>query len=125
MGTTKYNQIEWILSHVNEEDYHGVTLTTPEEKLQFVADASRTEALYPDNIRRYGSVQNCLANWLQGLPTAIQVPYMNWEILELARGWGYDVSTEGKEDRFLANYWTACAMGIIKACRKYKIKLGA
>jgi len=99
-------------------------LVTPEQKLQFVADASRVEALYSNNIRRYGSVQNCLANWLQGLPTAIQVPYMNWEILELARGWGYDVSTEGREDRFLANYWTASAMGIIKACRKYKIKLG-
>lgn len=131
MSATKYNQHAWILSLIYVSTYTeatgGIDITdqsTDAQKIQHVINAINSEALYPDNLRRYGSVQNCIANWLMGLPSVINIPFMNWEILELAREWGYNVSTPGREDKFLADYWPATAMAIIKAARKYKIKIG-
>lgn len=122
-GKRKYNDIEWIISHMADEDYNGNELATDKSKCEFVAECIRSEACYPDNIKRYGSTQNCISNWLMGLPSSVNIPFTNYDILELAKQWGYDVSTAGKEDQFLENYWNASAMSILKAFKKQGVKL--
>lgn len=82
-------------------------------------------------IERVGEV-NAFKEWLMGLPSVLSVPFMNSEILSLAKNNGFlnvqcttnhaDGSTtteyvyaEGRmleriEDRFLNNYWTNLAL---------------
>ncbi len=43
--------------------------------------------------------------WLQGLPSSCTVPFYNYDILQNGILAGFDLSTEEKEDIFLANYW--------------------
>lgn len=62
-------------------------------------------------IERVGEV-NAFKEWLQGLPSAIEVPYMYKDILNLAREGGLIQSDipEGRdldraENRILEDYW--------------------
>jgi len=47
--------------------------------------------------------------WLQGLPSVLTVPFMNYIILENAKDKDFDLSTENKEERFLDTYWSRLA----------------
>jgi hypothetical protein len=119
MGMRKYNDIAWILSCMAGEDYDGKELTSAVDKCEFVAECIKKEALE----QRYANRQNCISSWLQGLPSAVGIPFTNYDILQLAKEWGYDVSTEKKEAKFLENYWNASAMSILKAFKKYGVQL--
>jgi len=44
-------------------------------------------------------------DWIQGLPTVLTIPYMNFDILEQGIKAGFDLDTEAKEDKFLDEYW--------------------
>lgn len=132
MSKTKYDQHAWIMSLIYvatwSEETGEIDITdqcSDAEKIAHVINAINDQALYADNLRRYGSAQNCISNWLMGLPSVINIPYMNWEIIELGNTWGYNLTTTGREDKFLADYWPAAAMAIMKIARKYKIKIGA
>jgi hypothetical protein len=49
--------------------------------------------------------KDIFSEWLQGLPNCLSVPYMNYEILENAKRWGYNLNTKEKENNFLDNYF--------------------
>lgn len=44
--------------------------------------------------------------WLQGLPSVLTVPFMNYDILENAKKSGFVFETEQQESRFLDAYWS-------------------
>ena len=44
-------------------------------------------------------------DWLQGLPSTLTVPFMNYKILENAKAHGYKLNSEAREDKFLNDYW--------------------
>ena len=62
-----------------------------------------------------------VTNWLQGL--ALNIPFYDWDILELAKSTGQDVTTEAKEDKILNNYWVFMANKFLKLCKKYKVNM--
>jgi len=123
---------EWLLSCINATTYTPETgeiditnTLTDTEKMQYIADRLKSESFYEYNVKRFhGNEQTIIADHLQGLPSWLNIPFMNYDILQLAIKWGYNVSTEKKENAYLARYWGAVAMEIIKACRKYKVVLG-
>ena len=43
--------------------------------------------------------------WLEGLPSALTVPFYNFDILENATKSGFKLETEAKKDAFLKSYW--------------------
>lgn len=91
--------------------------------MQYIADRLKSEAYHEYNIKRFqGNDQRIIAEHLQGLPSWINVPYSYYDILQLAKKWGYDVSTEKKEDAFCERYWGAVAMIILQAFKHYKTK---
>ena len=47
--------------------------------------------------------------WLQGLPSVLTVPFMNYIILENAKKAGFAFETEQQEERFLDAYWSRLA----------------
>ena len=64
----------YLLSAIDGKDY-GIKTDTPKEKLDFLFDCFESEFNYKNNQLRYPNFQNRFANWLQGLPSAINIPY--------------------------------------------------
>lgn len=75
-------------------------------------------AEYGFMIDRVGE-QNAFAEWLQGLPSAINIDFQNYDILQLAVKWGSipENATERAEDKILENWWRFIAA---KACQLFR-----
>ena len=100
---TKYkdNYKKYILDCVNDEND---TLTTDEEKIDYIFNRFYRE-YYKGNIAlRYGK-QKAMADWLAGL--ALDLPYYNGEIIELAENMGSieENPSEKLQNKVLENYW--------------------
>ena len=112
---------DWIIDSITLEGYELPLNNTTKDNLQYIADCIKSEAFYPNNINRFkGNNQNILANHLQGLPSYFAIPFSNFDIINLGRLWGYDL-TGKKEDKFIENYWNAMASLILQTFRYYKI----
>jgi hypothetical protein len=61
-----------------------------------------------------------LSDWLQGMP--LDIPYTNYDILQLAEQLGQDVSSETKQDTYLERYWESfMPLNYLKLWKKYMI----
>lgn len=93
----------YIIDAINASGYHK-ELQTDVEKIKFLRDTFVGE--YGWAVKRYG-VQGAIKEWLQGLPSCIDIAFTNYDILELAREWGSlpEDATEKQENKILNNYW--------------------
>ena len=109
------SNIDWSGYDLEDE------LKTDKEKLQFVADTFRAE--YGHAIGRYG-YQRALAEWFMGLPSAINVEFRNYYIIELAKAWGSipENATEKQEEKILNNWFIWMANKLMQLFRAYKVK---
>lgn len=111
----------YILESIDSDAYDIVT-TTDKEKLQFLADTFKKEAGWNiERVRAYKAFQE----WIMGLPTAFNIEFENYKILELAKSWGSipNNATELQEDKILDNYWNFITNHTFQLFRKYKIDL--
>ena len=115
---------DYILNAIDSTPY-GIEAVTEAEKLQFLADTFKSEYCYPENLKRYGSYQNVLAQWIAGLPSVFNIDYENYRILELAKEWGTleQNANEAKEDKVIANWFNMIAFKTISLMRKHNINL--
>lgn len=119
-NSKKYlNNIQsYILDSIDSEGYE-IKTETPTEKLEFLFDCFEVEFNYKNNQLRYPNFQNRFANWLQGLPSVINLPYQEYEILELSKNLlEVDTLSEKLEDQIIKNYWSFMAYHIIKLKNK-------
>jgi hypothetical protein len=109
---------EKIILDAIDTDGYDTTANTPKEKLQFLRNRFKSE--YGFSISRMGETR-ALSEWLSGL--SINLPFYNYDILELARKGGSlaQNATEKQEEKILENYWVFMANQIMKMWRKYKI----
>lgn len=97
---------------------------TDKGKLQYVASALKTEAFYENNIKRFGGNRpKIIADHLQGLPSYVKVPYENYEIVKQGKEWGYDLSTEAKEDKFCENWWINIGAKLTQLMEKHGVEI--
>jgi hypothetical protein len=77
------------------------------------------------NLKRYGTYQNCLSNYLQGLPSYIDIPFYYCDIIELAKKLGSlpEKSTEKQENKICANYFNYMSAKLIQWARRHKVNL--
>jgi len=109
MKTLKTNRKEiykqahaYILDSIDGEGYN-VELNNDTDKLQFVVDTFNKECSY--SIKRVGP-QTAFENWLMGLPSAINIEFKNYRILEIAKEWGsLDLDATEKEEYNIINNW--------------------
>ena len=92
---------------------------TPTEKITYFFELFDQE--YGWNTERVG-IQKSLAEYLQGLGGAIDIPFYNSDILDLAN-WeqaqkGLPPHAEKKHDRILDNYWNYIASHLIQLKNK-------
>lgn len=104
---TKYkeNYKRYILDTI-EVDGNENPLTTDEEKIKYIFDRFNSE--YGWAIQRYGKAK-AMRDWLAGL--SMNIPYMNWDIIELAIEMGsIDPNPTDKiENKVIENYFSFMA----------------
>jgi hypothetical protein len=109
--------MDFFVSKIDGEDY-GRELITEEEKVKFVYDCFVNEKVRQD--RRNMPLYNLFSEWLSGLPSCVNLPFMNYDIIELAV-WINGEMTEKEKDRILDNYWYFMTDIFNRLCKKYKI----
>ena len=67
--------------------------------------------------------QKALAEWLQGLPSAVSIDFYNHHILELAVKWGSipEDATERQEDKILDNWFNFIAAKTCQLFNGYRV----
>ena len=117
-NSKKYlNNIQnYILDSIDGTEYD---IKTETEKLEFLFDCFEVEFNYKNNKLRYPNLQDRFANWLQGLPSAINIPHQYNKILELSKNLlEVDNLGEELENKIIDNYWSFMAFHIIKLKNK-------
>jgi hypothetical protein len=108
---TKYkdNYKRYILDCVNNENE---TLTTDEEKINYIFNRFYSEYYFGNIALRYGK-QKAMSDWIAGL--SLNLPYYNSEIIELAIEMGsIDENPSDKlQAKVLENYWEFMANVIL------------
>jgi hypothetical protein len=112
---------EYILDAIDSEGYE-IRTETEAEKIAFLADTFQKE--YGFAIKRYGA-QKALAEWIMGLPSAFNIDFENYKILQIAVEWGSLPKdyTEKQADKILANWFNFISAKTLQLFRKHKITI--
>ncbi len=105
------------------QDATGLHITTDAEAFQALKTCYHSE--HGHEARRAKNYQRTFADWLQGLPSALSIPFYNHDILAHAVEWNSlsEDATEAEEDKILEGYWLFMAMQYGKAARKHGVEL--
>lgn len=97
-----------LISNIDLSSYIEQDISEDGEKIAALHEIFNAE--YGWRVNQIGK-QGAVMDWLQGLPTALTIPFYNHEILELAKSWGSipQDASEKQEDKILANYWNFMA----------------
>lgn len=108
MKTSLYTFFEQtIIDNINLDDYEITKDNCLYDKIKALYNIFKREYVHQNN--KHLDVIFLFAQWLQGLPSTLSVPFCNNEILENALLSGCDVSTEYRENLFLNEYWNNLA----------------
>ena len=112
----------YILDAIDGEGY-GKTLNTDKEKLQFLADTFKGEYCYPENLRYYGNHYNTFKKWLMGLPSAFNVDFENYRIIQLAKKWECipQDADDKQEDKIIDNWFNWITNKTFQLMKRHKV----
>ena len=115
--TPKLKLIIFLLDSIEIEENENAT---DKEKINYFFDCYDREFNHDYNKRYYPNEQERLKNYLQGLPSCINIPFYNWDILELYKQLnGIKTLSSKKEESVLKYYWDKIAFTLIQLKRKY------
>jgi len=108
----------YLLDAINTDD-HKTEATTHAEKIAFVMACYNSEFNHKYNQARHPNEQTRFANWLAGLPSVLNIPFYNDDIINLAKEL-QEVETyaEKMEQRICDNYFNFMAYHILKLNQK-------
>ena len=112
-----------ILQNVDPIGYGYDTsgpVETDKEKVAFMAKTFKSEIWKHQERYFRHDIKKGFTSWMQGL-CFCHVPFMNYEILELAKGWGVTLTTEEQEDIFIACYWLSLGSAFINLMHTHRI----
>jgi hypothetical protein len=106
----------YLLDAINTDD-HKTEATTHAEKLAFVMACYDSEFNHKYNQARHPNEQTRFAHWLAGLPSVLNIPFYNDDIIELAKRL-QEVETYPNEKNttktIVENYFNFMAYHILK-----------
>ena len=114
--------LPYLEERINPEDYDDNPVTRG-ERVDWLFKTFEAEYVHGHN--KYQNRQTLMAEWLQGLPSAIDIPFYNVEILHLAENMGSwarppqgtsPEAIEKAEGIILENYWT------FMACQLHRLR---
>ena len=108
----------YLIDAINTDD-HKTEATTHAEKIAFVMACYNSEFNHKYNQARHPNEQTRFANWLAGLPSVLNIPFYNDDIINLAKEL-QEVETyaEKMEQRICDNYFNFMAYHILKLNQK-------
>ena len=112
---------QYVLNTIDPDCYDNPA-ESDREKLQFLWETFNVEFVYPDNLKRFKTLENCFAEWIPGLPGAFSPHFYPHEILGIGWAWNFDLSTEDKESDFLDNWFKLLAKIVFQLFKEYQIK---
>lgn len=106
----------YLLDAINTDD-HTTEATTHAEKLAFVMSCYESEFNHKYNKVRHPNEQTRFAHWLAGLPSVLDIPFYNDDIISLAKRL-QEVDTYPNEKNttknIVENYFNFMAYHILK-----------
>ncbi len=106
----------YLLDAINTDD-HETEATTHAEKIAFVMSCYESEFNHKYNQARHPNEQTRFANWLAGLPSVLDIPFYNDDIIKLAKRL-QEVDTYPNEKNttknIVENYFNFMAYHILK-----------
>ena len=103
------------------DEYSGKELSDLEKVSAFFDEFDRVTN-FPNNRHRHPREVDRLADFLQGLPSYIDIPFSYHHILELAKQLHeVDSLSENQENRIINNYWLHMASHLLKLRKKYEV----
>ena len=115
------NYYEYFINAIDNQEYNNEILATDKDKLQFLFDTFKTEKDY--QIKRIG-VYNAFMDWAQGLPTLLNLPYSDYDILSFAVEMGslQDTTRDNENNKVIDNYYNFVTSHYFKLFKKHKIR---
>lgn len=94
-----------ILNSINFDGYKvpDYEIQHPRLRIAKIHKIFKHEFIHSYNCHE--SELNLFTEWLQGLPSVLTVPFMNYDILNNAKEAGFILDSEESEDNFLSKYW--------------------
>ena len=86
---------------------------TDKEKINFVFKTFEDEYGNPYNKRIYPNECERLAQYLRGLPSCVNVAFVNYDIIQIGKSWGL-CKTSKAEANFVENWFDVCAFRLIQ-----------
>lgn len=110
---------KYIIKNIDSSGY-GVKPKGAVAKLVFLKKTFLSE--YGFNVKRMGT-QKAMAEWLAGLPSVLDLPFYNDDIIKFAQKGGTlsKNPTNAQINAVLKNYWNYMANKALQAMRKYKV----
>jgi len=100
----------YLLSVITLDDYDiDDTNLSPFQKVQHVKDIFNSE--YGWHVQQHGNIVSSIREWLQGLPSCLNIVFYNYDIIQLAVSWGElsATATEKQQDKIVNNYFNLLA----------------
>ena len=95
-------------------DEFDVDQMNDREKIEYMFE--QYEAEHGMNLYKkgyYRNEQECIEDWLRGLPTACKIEYFNYNIAQIGKSWGF-CKTERKAAEFVNNWFSVLALRLIQ-----------
>lgn len=114
-------QFAYVLDAINVTDYEGNEIdATDKEKVIYFFNAFDAEFNHGNNKKYFPNYQERISNYLQGLPSCIDIAFTNDDILNIGKSWGY-CKTERKESEFINNWFSCIAFRLIQLKQYFNI----
>ena len=105
METTVYTHYEQtIIENIDFEGYGISNDSYLYDKIKTLYNIFKSE--YTHEYNQHINEVHLFAEWLQGLPTVLTVPFYYYEIIENAKKAGIEIKDE---EKFCADYWSNLA----------------
>ena len=116
------NELDIRLVGKNFSGYGEISPNTDKARIEALYDIFISE--YGFNIERYG-FKGAVKEWLQGLPSCINIDFYNCDIIARAKLYGKITkdADEKREDLLLARYWDYMAMRVIELFKQYNLSI--
>lgn len=109
------NQFSYVLDSINVTDFEGneIENVSDKDRVKYFFECFENEYNSPYFKRIYPNMQQRISQYIQGLPSCINIAFENYKIVEIGKNWGY-CKTERKENEFIENWFKIIAFRLIQ-----------
>lgn len=112
-------QYAYILDSIEQET--SVVLTG-KEKVVYFFNCFDKEYNYDYNKCSYPNLQERITSYLRGLPSCIGIAFIDYNIAEIGKLWGY-CKTDKQAAKFVDNWFDTIAFRLIQLAKYYDINI--